>query len=142
MSASARDVNIAVADGGGRSSGTNHPTELRVTVHSASGLMAADRAGMFGTGALTSSDPYVKVTVGSDSRRTRTIKKSLEPVWEDSFTLPTPSAEGTIQVLVYDAATMSTFDAYQMGVVLKNELIVHTLERWPRHTCRAGITAV
>ena len=51
---------------------------LRVLVRRASGLKGADRGG-------TSSDPYVVVKIGAQEQRTRTIMRSLNPVWEQTL---------------------------------------------------------
>ena len=51
---------------------------LHVLVRRASGLKGADRGG-------TSSDPYVVVKIGAQEQRTRTIMRSLNPVWEQTL---------------------------------------------------------
>jgi hypothetical protein len=50
---------------------------LRVRVAHATGLRVADLSGY--------SDPYVVVRCGAQTRRTRIIKKTLQPIWEETF---------------------------------------------------------
>ena len=44
---------------------------------SCTGLLAADSNGL--------ADPYAKLRVGGVKKTSRVIKKTLEPVWEESF---------------------------------------------------------
>lgn len=55
---------------------------LQIRVKSAKNLKAADTS-LVSMGKLVSSDPFVVVEVGAASWQTSTIKKSLNPVWED-----------------------------------------------------------
>jgi len=57
-----------------------HYDRLEVTVESGSSLMACDR---FGT-----SDPYVVVSYGSAEHRTKTLRKTLNPVWNHCLWAP------------------------------------------------------
>ena len=54
------------------------PGVLHVLVHRAEGLRGADRGGR-------SSDPYVVAKIGAQELRTRTIKRSLNPDWEQTL---------------------------------------------------------
>jgi hypothetical protein len=51
---------------------------LSVTCMGARGLLAADRGGK--------SDPYVLLTLGGRKERTKVAPRTLEPVWEETFT--------------------------------------------------------
>ena len=75
---------------------------LRVRVISASNLMAMDRGG--------TSDPYVTVAVGTQSFTTKTIPKSLSPVWNDTFFLEaTPSDSLIFNVADFDRLSADDF---------------------------------
>ena len=50
---------------------------LRVTLLSASGLLAADKGGK--------SDPYVKLTLDGRTQKSAVVKKTLSPVWNADF---------------------------------------------------------
>jgi hypothetical protein len=68
---------------------------LTITVHRATALPVAD---------VTTSDPYVVVKLNEDhTRRTRTIEKSLNPVWDESFDYPISSTSPLVlKFEVYD----------------------------------------
>ena len=51
----------------------------KVSVISASGLRAADMTG--------TSDPFTVVELGNQRLRTRTLARSLEPIWEEMMGL-------------------------------------------------------
>ncbi|ETV63555.1 hypothetical protein H257_19519 [Aphanomyces astaci] len=55
---------------------------LRVKVVSASKLLALD-SNTFGGG--PSSDPYVRLTCGTETAKTKEVKKSLNPQWHEEF---------------------------------------------------------
>ena len=77
--------------------------ELRVTVKGASGLKAADRSGF--------SDPYCKVMLGESkeieatAQKTKTIKKTLEPTWDETFRFP-----GTLKALANEQLLLKVYD--------------------------------
>ena len=60
---------------GGEQSGT-----LKITVAEARGLPIMDSA-------TKSSDPFAKLSLGEQSEKTETVKKTLEPKWNQEFTL-------------------------------------------------------
>ncbi|CAH1435603.1 unnamed protein product [Lactuca virosa] len=49
-----------------------------------------------------SSDPYVVVTMGDQTLKTRIIDKELNPVWEEDLTLPVENPELPIKLMVFD----------------------------------------
>ena len=71
---------------------------LRVLVRRASGLKGADRGG-------TSSDPYVVVKIGAQEQRTRTIMRSLNPVWEQTLEF-----RGSLSDLLAQSMSLSVKD--------------------------------
>lgn len=81
---------------------------LRVTILKATGLEAADMA-VF---SQATSDPYVEVTVGDETRKTPTIMKTLDPQWtEDNvFEFSVYSPEQYVIIKVWDWDQMSAHD--------------------------------
>ena len=65
--------------------------EVQVIVHEAKKLIAADRGG--------TSDPYCQVKVEKQLFKTEIVKKSLNPVWNETFDF---SARVTTKVLVFE----------------------------------------
>ncbi|KAK4793555.1 hypothetical protein SAY86_023990 [Trapa natans] len=59
---------------------------------------------------MSSSDPYVILTLGHQSVRTRVIKKNLNPIWNELLMLSIPDSIPPLKVLVYDKDTFSTDD--------------------------------
>eukprot|EP00927_Polykrikos_kofoidii_P077979 TRINITY_DN7485_c0_g1_i1.p1 TRINITY_DN7485_c0_g1~~TRINITY_DN7485_c0_g1_i1.p1 ORF type:complete len:1906 (-),score=343.15 TRINITY_DN7485_c0_g1_i1:318-6035(-) len=78
------------------------PTKVKVTVVSASALRAADRS-LWGD--VTSSDPYcVCQLVGKPNTKfkTKTIKKTLDPVWNQEFVVACYAAGDALEFSVMD----------------------------------------
>lgn len=70
---------------------------LKITVLSAQGLMAADSNGL--------SDPYATLTLCGVKHKTKTVRRSLDPTWEQSFVWtgePSTLLKGTLEVVVMD----------------------------------------
>ncbi|KAG6573810.1 putative ADP-ribosylation factor GTPase-activating protein AGD11 [Cucurbita argyrosperma subsp. argyrosperma] len=59
---------------------------------------------------VITSDPYVILSLGNQSVKTRVIKSSLNPVWNESLMLSIPDFVPPLRVLVYDKDTFSTDD--------------------------------
>eukprot|EP00808_Paulinella_micropora_P000520 g82182.t1 len=77
---------------------TIRPTsgKLLVTIKQAEHIPAKDS---------TTSDPYVKFTVGRTVHKTKVLKKTLAPVWNESFTINNVSNSEEIQFAMYDKDT-------------------------------------
>ncbi|CAM8954865.1 unnamed protein product [Rhodiola kirilowii] len=56
------------------------------------------------------SDPYVVLSLGEQSLRTKTIKKNLNPVWNQSLMLSIPEHIPPLKLVVYDKDTFSSDD--------------------------------
>lgn len=59
---------------------------------------------------MVSSDPYVILTLGNQSMKTRVIKNNLNPVWNERLMLSIPEDIPPLKLLVYDKDTFSTDD--------------------------------
>ncbi|KAL8546827.1 hypothetical protein ACS0TY_006518 [Phlomoides rotata] len=59
---------------------------------------------------MVSSDPYVILTLGNQSVKTRVIKNNLNPVWNERLMLSIPEDIPPLKLLVYDKDTFSTDD--------------------------------
>ncbi|KAL4290660.1 hypothetical protein GQ457_14G018640 [Hibiscus cannabinus] len=59
---------------------------------------------------MVSSDPYVILTLGHQSVKTRVIKNNLNPVWNESLMLSIPENIPHLKVIVYDKDTFSHDD--------------------------------
>ncbi|KMT17253.1 hypothetical protein BVRB_2g039530 [Beta vulgaris subsp. vulgaris] len=58
----------------------------------------------------TSSDPYVIVLLDQQKLKTRTIKKSLNPVWDEDLTLCVTNPNEPLKLFVYDYDIFSPDD--------------------------------
>ena len=70
---------------------------LRVMLQHASGLKAMDRNG--------SSDPYAKLTLRGETRTSKTVKKTLNPRWDEHF-----EWRGSLRELLAAPLQLSLFD--------------------------------
>nr|GMC90562.1 probable ADP-ribosylation factor GTPase-activating protein AGD11 [Ipomoea batatas] len=59
---------------------------------------------------MVSSDPYVILTLGSQSVKTRVIKNNLNPVWNEQLMLSIPENVPPLKVHVFDKDTFTTDD--------------------------------
>ncbi|KAJ8599578.1 hypothetical protein CTAYLR_004674 [Chrysophaeum taylorii] len=82
-------------------------TALKVVVIRARKLKAMDRAGLRGA---ASSDPYAVCGVEGEERRTRVIKRSLEPVWLERLEIPADDPSASLVVVVKDSDYASSDD--------------------------------
>ncbi|KAG2372538.1 ADP-ribosylation factor GTPase-activating protein [Vigna angularis] len=59
---------------------------------------------------VMSSDPYVIISLGHQSVKTRVIKNNLNPIWNESLMLSIPDNIPPLKIIVYDKDTFSTDD--------------------------------
>ncbi|XP_060178550.1 probable ADP-ribosylation factor GTPase-activating protein AGD11 isoform X4 [Lycium barbarum] len=59
---------------------------------------------------VVTSDPYVILSLGSQSVKTRVIKNNLNPVWNEKLMLSIPENIPPLKVFVYDKDTFTTDD--------------------------------
>ncbi|KAG8391133.1 hypothetical protein BUALT_Bualt01G0156200 [Buddleja alternifolia] len=59
---------------------------------------------------MVTSDPYVILSLGNQSMKTRVIKNNLNPVWNESLMLSIPENIPPLKLVVYDKDTFSTDD--------------------------------
>jgi phosphatidylserine decarboxylase len=90
---------------------------LSVVVLEARGLLAADKGGTSDPFAeIKLLDKHEKKAISGESAKTKKIKKTLAPVWKETFVLGkkgasldvTPSHQPYLQVVVYDSDMMSS----------------------------------
>ncbi|KAH6766506.1 Calcium-dependent ARF-type GTPase activating protein family [Perilla frutescens var. hirtella] len=59
---------------------------------------------------MVSSDPYVVLSLGNQSMKTKVIKNNINPVWNECLMLSIPENIPPLKFLVYDKDTFSTDD--------------------------------
>ncbi|CAN6444035.1 unnamed protein product [Victoria cruziana] len=59
---------------------------------------------------VMTSDPYVMLTMGNQSLKTRVIKSNLNPVWNEKVVLSIPDTVPPLKLQVYDKDTFSADD--------------------------------
>jgi len=82
---------------------------IHIKVHNAENLTSADSNGK--------SDPYVLILTGDSKAKTKPKKKTLDPVWEEDFSLKTYLADGVkLDIEIFD---WNQFESHSsLGVVL------------------------
>ena len=97
---------------------------LRVKLCYAVGLRSMDSNGY--------SDPYVKLTLGNKTHKSKTIKKTLNPRWDETFSFRENNfgaiANGTLQVDAWDWDMMSRNDALGSAQLQLGRLMQQGLE--------------
>nr|XP_056707935.1 synaptotagmin-8 [Euleptes europaea] len=112
--------------------------ELKVGVKQAADLKAMDSGG--------TSDPYVIVYLTSDMKKkyeTKVYRKTLNPVFNDSFIFQIPQAEvaeSTLVMQVYDFNRFSKHDIIgEMRLPLGDVDLQHVIEQWHELTAASKI---
>jgi hypothetical protein len=106
------------------------PAMLDIQVLRARNLIAADRGG--------TSDPYVRIVVGdavNDAVKTTVKKKTLEPVWDESFSLRLESGQRRqqLQIECFDKDMVGSDDSLGRNTMQLGDLInKHTYKEWRR----------
>jgi hypothetical protein len=76
------------------------PNELRIVCIQGKNLLAMDQAYLYGQ---STSDPYVYIKVGNDSKQTKYLPKTLNPVWMETLVLEdVTDLTKTCEVIVFD----------------------------------------
>ncbi|NXO85512.1 SYT1 protein, partial [Sitta europaea] len=106
-----------------------HTQELKVGVKQAAELKAMDSGG--------TSDPYVIVYLTSDMRKryeTKVYRKTLNPIFNESFTFQVPQAEvseSTLVMQVYDFNRFAKHDIIgEVQLPLARVNLQHVIEQW------------
>ena len=82
---------------------------LDIVVVDARGLMACDTGG--------TSDPYCSILLGKTKRKTKTIKKTIAPVWNHLFTVDTIPAASNLVFEIFDHDLTSKDDFMGQAIV-------------------------
>ena len=69
-------------------------SELRIKLISCSNVISADANGK--------SDPFVRFSLGSKKYKSKVVKKSLNPVFNEEFKLPLDSSSSILEISVFD----------------------------------------
>jgi len=72
---------------------------------------------------VLSSDPYVILTIGKQTVKTRVITSNLNPVWDEELMLSVPSSSSSLKVQVFDKDTFSADDSMGEAEVAVQPLI-------------------
>lgn len=100
------------------------PGYLVVRVHQANGLRIADR---------TTSDPYAVLSYGGEEQQTKTIKRNLNPIWNETIRFTVPGNNLEITLFDYDVFSKDDF----LGRATIDE---QTLLSGKDHRCRLTLT--
>jgi len=72
---------------------------------------------------VLSSDPYVILTLGKQTVKTRVIASNLNPVWNEELMLSVPPSSSSLKVQVFDKDTFSADDSMGEAEVAIQPLI-------------------
>jgi Ca2+-dependent lipid-binding protein len=90
--------------------------EVSVTVHSARDLISAD--------ALSKSNPFCECKIGASTVRTKVVKKTLSPTWEEKFDLRSNhTAKDMLQITVLDWNRVGATDPLGHVSIPINEIV-------------------
>lgn len=98
---------------------------LTVLVKKARNLAVKDANGL--------SDPYVKLRLGGQKKKTKVVKKNLSPVWDEEFTFKVPAKGGdtNLQVAVWDWDMISSSDFMgELSIPLHDLPADQPLSKW------------
>ena len=96
---------------------------LKVKLCNAVGLMSADANGL--------SDPYVKLTFAGETKKSETRYKTLNPVWDETFTFPCDYyglKDGKIAVDAWDYDMLSSNDTIGSGELVMAPFLTKGLD--------------
>jgi hypothetical protein len=118
------------------------PTEERkqvlvVSIHRARKLKAMDSS-LFGKG---TSDPYVIIQCGDEKKKTAIISKNLNPVWEETFTIPIwGDPETPLQLSVWDYDALSADDTIGEASISISNALRTPIRKWYEITAEGQTT--
>jgi len=99
---------------------------LKVGVVKGTNLVATDLLS-------STTDPYVAVSLGNQKVKTRTVKRNLNPVWDDELTVGVPFPPGQLIVEVMDKDTFSK-DEFLGGAKVNLEPFVTVARKYHAET--------
>ena len=99
------------------------PTVLTLEVVAAKGLEAMDTGG--------TSDPYTIVQVAKEKRKTKVIKKNLNPEWAETFEVVVNDVNDILKVSVWDQDLMDAHD-FMGGIMIPLQSVVgqEVTQKW------------
>jgi hypothetical protein len=99
------------------------PTVLTLEVVAAKGLEAMDTGG--------ASDPYTIVQVAKEQRKTKVIRKNLNPEWAETFELVVHDVNNTLKVSVWDQDLIDAHD-FMGGIMIPLQSVVgqEVTQKW------------
>jgi tellurium resistance protein TerZ len=117
--------------------------ELDATIIAGKDLVAKDGSGLFGMGKKTSSDPYIRLLLdGTKMGETSVQKKTLKPVWNESFKKNLAgrafNPNAMLIFAIFDKDKMSADDPMGEVIVPLSSLYSgHVVEKWfPVTVCK------
>lgn len=104
---------------------------LKVAVIRGTNLVATDLLN-------STSDPYVMVSLGKQTVKTRTVKRSLNPEWDDELTVGVPSPTVQLKVEVMDKDRFSK-DEFLGGTKVDLEPFVTIARKYHTETTNNNV---